>query len=241
MSNNGAESKNDLRASLTRLLKKATHEAAKSDIRTTIPGYFLAFDEEKQLAEVQIGVERLTVFGEALTPPPIVKCPVCIYGASGGVIEVEIKRGDECLIHFSQRAIDGWRSQGGVAPLTSVELYPERDAFVGLAPRSAGNAISGYTNNGIRMRSLDGAKHVHIKNNDDIETKNANGVATLKANGDFDANGAKMTSDGKVVTAAGVDLDDFKAEYDAHMHPGTGTLIAPTGGGPVSGNTGTPN
>jgi hypothetical protein len=46
-------------------------------------------------------------------------------------------------------------------------------------------------------------------------------------------NGAIISSAGEVTDGAGIVLG-------THTHPGTGTLVAPSGGGPVSGDTGAP-
>ena len=59
-----------------------------------------------------------------------------------------------------------------------------------------------------------------------------NGAATMVAqtSGNVDINGAKITPEGRMITAAGVDLDEFYAEYKRHTH-----------GCPHGGNTSTPS
>lgn len=203
-----------VRTGLARLVNTAIDEKLKNDVRTTIPGYVLAFDPNTQYAEIQIGLQRLDIHGKSYRPPPIANCPVCVYGGSGGVLEVEINEGDEVLIHFSMRCIDGWRSQGGVAPLVSVERFREADAFAVLAPRSSAKKIANYSNNGMKLRSLDGTRHVWLKKDGSIEV-----LSTI----DAIVNGATITTGGNVITAAGTDLDAFKAEYDAHKHNETGS------------------
>lgn len=205
-------------------------EANKSAIRTTIPGFITAFNQVNQLATVQVGVQSLKVSGETVNPPPIVQCPVCIYGASGGLVEVEIQPGDECLIHFSMRCIDGWRIQGGIAPLVSVERYRMSDAFVMLAPRSLPNVIEGFSNDGIKVRSVDGTKYTWWKSSGEIESNNGNGNMTLLASGDADINGCTINTSGNVITASGTDLDQLRDTYNSHNHPGDS-----------GGSTGSPN
>ena len=201
MLRNSNENASRLAQSIENLATRIVNEKLKNEVRTTVPGYILSFDPVKQRASVQVGVEKLLISGESVSPPPIIQCPVCIYGASGGAIEVEVSKGDECLIHFSMRCIDGWREQGGIAPLVRIERFRESDAFVVLAPRSSANAITSYSNDGIKIRSKDGSNYVWVKSNGEVEI-----------------NGAKVTSSGNVITAAGTDLDAFKAEYDLHTH-----------------------
>ncbi len=225
------------------LLNTAIDEKLKNEVRTTIPGHVLEFDQETQLAKLQIGIQLLNIDGKTFTPPPIIRCPVQVYGGTGGVVEVEIKKGDECLIHFSMRCIDGWRTQGGVAPLLKIERFRETDAFAVVGFRSLPKVITQYSNEGIKLRSLDGTRYVWLRNDGSIEFVNPNcsiimdddgtitasngsGTFTLQSGGDIDANGATITTGGNVITAAGTDLDAFKAEYDGHQH--TGNQGSPT-------------
>lgn len=220
----------EISESLRRLLETAFAEKFKNEIRTTIPGHILDFDAGTQLATVQIGIERLDIHGKSYNPPPIVNCPLCIYGGTGGVLEVQIAEGDECLIHFSQRCIDGWRQQGGISPLVKLERFREADAFAVLAPRSSKNAIAGYSNDGIKLRSLDGTVYAWLKNDGTVELKNDNGTLTIQPGGDINANGCIIDTGGNVTTDSGTDLDAFKAEYDAHVHGGVQSGAATTTG-----------
>ena len=209
-----------LRESLAEMVNVVVDEKLKNDIRTTIPGHILSFDPDTQLATVQVGVQRIMVSGDTITPPPIVKCPVCVYGATGGLVEVEISKGDECAIHFSMRCIDGWREQGGVAPIVSVERYRQSDAFVVLGARSKKNVIEGYSNNGIKLRSKDGAKYVWLKNDGTIELSNGAAVITMQTGGSALVNGCEITPTGNLITALGSDLDALWAAYSSHnSHP----------------------
>lgn len=179
--------KHTLQERIARLLKTATGQSLRDDVRTSIPGHVLSYDPATQLAQLQIGIQRLNLNGDTFTPPPIIRCPVLIYGGAGGVVEVEIQPGDECLIHFSMRCIDGWRNQGGVAPLTRIERFREADAFAVLAPRSAPNVITDYSNDGIRVRSLDGQRYVWLKNDGTIDVRNESGEFTIDPAGTITA------------------------------------------------------
>lgn len=232
---------NSIVEQLLKLLETAFREKFTNELRTTIPGYIIEFDSATQMATLQVGVQRIDLNGKTYTPPPIINCPLVIYGASGGLVEVEIAPDDECLIHFSMRCIDGWRQQGGVAPLVKYEKFREGDAFAVLAPRSSANYIQGYDNDGIKLRSLDGSKYVWIKNNGDIETQNDNGIFQLLANGNINANGATINTSGNMITADSADLNAVRDKlnelitaFNAHPH----TSASP--GSPTSAPTGTP-
>lgn len=55
---------------------------------------------------------------------------------------------------------------------------------------------------------------------------NGSGGMNLKANGEIDTNGGKITQDGNFITAQGVDLNAFWQDYIAHRHSG----VEPGGG-----------
>lgn len=194
----------DLVDSMGNFVNRIVDEKLKNEVRTAIPGHILSFDPDAQMAQVQIGIKRLTIAGESIDPPPIIRCPVYVYGATGGAIEVEIASGDECLVQFSMRCIDGWRNQGGVAPLVSTERFRESDAFALVGIRSLPNVLASYENNGIRIRSKSGDAHVWIKNDSSIE---------ISSPGDITINGATITASGDVRTASGISLNDHVHGY----------------------------
>jgi hypothetical protein len=73
---------------------------------------------------------------------------------------------------------------------------------------------------------------LHMKADGSARLFNGNGYIELKANGEVEANGAKITTGGDVVTAAGVSLD-------GHKHVAGSELIG-NQGSPVTGKTGDP-
>lgn len=60
-----------------------------------------------------------------------------------------------------------------------------------------------------------------------IET--AGGSAELKASGELNVNGAKISPDGQITTAAGVNMDMFYNDYLNHRHSGVQTGPSNTG------------
>jgi hypothetical protein len=73
---------------------------------------------------------------------------------------------------------------------------------------------------------------LHMKADGSARLFNGNGYIELKADGEVEANGAKITTDGDVVTAAGVSLN-------GHKHLAGSELIG-NSGSPVTGKTGDP-
>lgn len=159
-------------ASQTELFKRAFKEMMK-DIGTSIPGHVLSFDSGPQLAQIQIGVKRIDTDGNLYTPAPLIECPVQFAGADY-LIEHELSPGNEGIIIFSQRCIDGWVNTGGVANNPILRFHDFSDAYFIPGLRSQPNKITAFGNNGIRMRNAAGDQYVWLKNNGDVEIKAAN-------------------------------------------------------------------
>lgn len=200
------------------------------DVGTSIPGYFLAFDSATQLAQVQVGIQRTDVNGEVFEPSPIIECPVYFCGGGEYFIEHQIDAGDECLIVFSQRCIDGWVQTGGVADNPIMRFHDFSDAAILPGLRSQPNAITSFENNGVRLRNKAGDKYIWLKNDGTAEIQ----VDTLTINGNIIHTG-DQTSSGTItgttdVIAAGV-------SGKGHVHaPGTYNV----GGTPVAGASAIP-
>jgi hypothetical protein len=108
-----------------------------------------------------------------------------------------------------------------------------RSAVVGSVDgRNASEAVPGERRTYARDTAGTIAVTLHMKADGSARLFNENGYIELKANGEVEANGAKITTGGDVVTAAGVSLD-------GHKHVAGSELIG-NQGSPVTGKTGAP-
>lgn len=173
----------------TNLLNAAFTEMMK-DVCTSIPGHILAFKPASQIAQVQIGIIRVDVDGNTFNPPPLIEVPVYFSGGSKFFIEHQIDVGDEGIILFSQRCIDGWFNTGGVGDNPIARFHDYQDAMFLPGMRSQPNAIKSFSNNGVRMRDAGGSNYIWLKNDGTAEIK----VTTLKVIGDIVHTGDQTTS-----------------------------------------------
>jgi len=175
-----------------------------SGINTAIPGRVLAFDQSTQLAEVQSSIMMSSPDGDVVAPP-IVMVPVHFSGGNQFHVELQVDVGDEGLIIFSQRCIDAWVDQGGDAPQVLKRQFDSTDAIFIPGVRSQPNKITGFSNNGIRIRNKTGNQHIWLKNDGTAEIN----VSTLVINGNIQHTGdVVQTGDATisgVVTADTVD------------------------------------
>ncbi|ACG60381.1 gp59 putative baseplate protein [Iodobacter phage PhiPLPE] len=173
----------------TDLMKTAFVEMMK-DVCTSIPGHILAFTAGGQIAQVQIGIMRVDVNGQTFAPPPLIEVPVYFAGGSKFMIEHQLDPGDEGIVLFSQRCIDGWFNTGGVGENPIGRFHDYADAMFLPGMRSQPNAIKSFANNGIRMRDASGSSYIWLKNDGTGEIK----VSTLKIIGDVEHTGSQKTS-----------------------------------------------
>lgn len=162
------------------------------DIGTSIPGHILSFDPASQLAQLQIGIARIDVDGKKVTPPPIIECPVYFFGGDY-CVEVQIDPGCEGVILFSQRCIDAWVDEGGVANNPIQRFHDFSDAYFLPGIRSQPKRVSNFNNNGIRLRNKAGDQYFWLKNDNTSEIKSPS-IKVVADDVDFDCD--KLTHKG---------------------------------------------
>lgn len=229
-----------INGSRTKLMKRSFVEMMK-DVGTSIPGHFLSFDPDTQLAQIQIGVVRIDINGKPFTPSPLIECPVAFIGGSEYFMEHQINPLDECLIIFSQRCIDGWVNTGGVANNPIMRFHDFSDAAILPGLRSQPKKITSFGNNGIRLRNKAGDKYIWLKNDGTAEIT----VDTLNINGEIIHVGdttqtGNTTSSGIIASPtmnATTSLTVAGKEMDEHAHL-DGTYTA--GATDVTGTSGIP-
>lgn len=157
----------------TKMLQSCIGDYLKDNVKTSVPGYVLSFDAKTQMAEIQIGLKLHRATGEQEDRSPSIYVPVQFWGGSGGTVEAQISRGDEGMLLFSQECIDSWVDQGGVAVKSEPRRFNQNDAVFIPGFRSIPNAITGFANDGIRLRNKAGDAYYWIKNDKSVEVGGA--------------------------------------------------------------------
>jgi hypothetical protein len=151
------------------MLKEVFGEYLKDNMRTSVPGHVLSFDPATQKAEVQIGLMLEDRQGVQSERRPIIHVPVQFWGAAGGTLECRVAAGTEGTLFFSQECIDSWVDQGGVAVKSEPRRFSINDAYFFPGVRSIPGAITDFSNEGIRLRSLDGTAYFWIHDDKTLE------------------------------------------------------------------------
>jgi hypothetical protein len=144
------------------------------NVHTHLPGTIKSFDAATQTATVQPNIKAIYVALGAVALPPIPKVPVLVLGGGGGHLSFPVEAGDECLLLFSERAIDNWFQAGGVQEPSDDRVHDLTDAFAIVGFRSLKNALGEVPDDGVLLRAPNG-KVVYLGGSTGI------GVAAPKA------------------------------------------------------------
>lgn len=105
------------------------------DLNTAIPGFIESYDPETRTVSAIPAInDYWPTDGDPINMDwaPIPDCPVWYLGGNGFVMAPPIKKGDPCLIIFSQRPIDEWWVSDGKTKVVPdlVDTHTESDAIV---------------------------------------------------------------------------------------------------------------
>lgn len=201
-------------------------------IWTALPGIVVAFDAAKNTCTVQPAI-----LGKVRAPdgvqtsirmPLLLDCPVVWQGGGGCTLTFPIKAGDECLVVFGSRCIDGWWQSGGVQEQAEFRMHDLSDGFVLCGVRSLPRALAVSTS-AAQLRSDDGAAYVEINptshkikavTSGDIEAS-AGGMLKATAGGSASIEAPTITLKGNIV------LDGPITQTNTAGGGATATLIGP--------------
>lgn len=86
------------------------------NLNTCLPARIESYDHAKQAASVQPLINRrlLADGGQTSESLPVIPAVPVVWPRSGGAsLTFPVKKGDTCLLVFSQRSIDKWKARGG--------------------------------------------------------------------------------------------------------------------------------
>lgn len=174
-------------------------ESSQAQIWTAMPGVITEVDLAAQTCTVQPAImgEATDAKGgtKAVQMPLLVDVPLVWPRAGGFALTFPVRAGDECLVVFASRCIDGWWQSGGVSPQAESRMHDLSDGFAILAPTSQKKALGGVSGGAVELRTESGDAFISL---------DASGNITLKGN--VQVQGA--------ITCNGTNIGD------THTHPG---------------------
>lgn len=175
-------------------------------LHTALPGIVQSFDAAKQTARVRPAIKRVWVDEGPKDLPDCVDVPVQFPRGGGFVLTFPVAAGDECLLVFAERAIDGWFTDGGTQEPSEVRFHDLSDAFAIMGFSSIGRAVAGLSGDAVELRTLDGSTVVRVES----------GAVILGA-----VSGAQPATLGDVQNAINEAIKN-------HTHPCTGGTTSPS-------------
>ncbi|MBI0114492.1 MULTISPECIES: Gp138 family membrane-puncturing spike protein [unclassified Gilliamella] len=206
---------------------------AQSNIYTALPAKVLSFNGHT--VSCQVMINRVNANGQEITIPPLVDVPAQFPHAGGFCITVPIKAGDEGLVVFSSRCIDGWYASGSQSKPLDNRINDLSDGFFIVGCNSVPNKIPDFYNDGASMQTDDGSTHIRLTEGTIYIKGNIKHEGDTDQIGNYNQNGSFNQSDGNTNSTGTITAEDVKTnrgvDLNTHVHTdvqsGSGTTGAP--------------
>lgn len=157
--------------------QQAAFDGLQARIWTALPGIVTAFDPAAMTVSVQPAVMG-SIRDEAgksasCSMPLLVDVPVVFPCGGGFSLTYPVKLGDEALVVFACRCIDGWWQTGASVPPPDSRMHDLSDGFAIVGPRSQAKKLDPAVDaENVQLRTDDGEASITLKPDYTIEAKN---------------------------------------------------------------------
>ena len=178
---------------------RAALDGKQAEIWTALPGIVESFDPVAMTVAVQPAVkgqiEDESGESSSVNLPLLVDVPVVFPSGGGFTLTHPVKKGDEALVIFSSRCIDGWWQEGGVGGAPDERMHDLSDGMAIVGPRSqAGRLTPAVDAENVQLRTDDGKAHITMMPDYTIRAHNPTATMTMTPAGEVDVRAdAKIT------------------------------------------------
>ncbi len=155
------ERANDRLAALQQMM-----EGQQSGMWTALPGRITSVDLGKGTVQVQPLVRSNVTLPDGTTRqqslPVLADVPIVFPGGGGTTLTFPVRAGDECLVVFSSRPIDGWWQSGAAGAPIMPRMHSLSDGFAFVGVRNQGRALPAVSSSEVSLRSDDGGTRMSI-------------------------------------------------------------------------------
>lgn len=221
-------------------------EGRLKDLHTMMPGIIVSFDPDKQTAVVQPAIKRIFTERGAVNLPVCVDVPVAFPGGGEFWLTFPVQAGDECILQFSERAIDNWYASGGAQAPAEYRLHDLSDGIAQVGLNSQPKKLEDLQMTGAELRTRSRSTYIrledgtiYIKGNiihegNNTQTGNLSRTGTSTTTGKITGQGGMAISGGSGTTFSGnVDHTDGTMTSLGKKIDGTHTHNENDGGGPT--------
>ena len=155
-------------------IDRVLSEWIRNAIHTALPGIVDEFNLATRRARVRIAIEALRFDGECFERAPLLDVPVIFPAGAGGMILIQLQRGDSVWVMFSERGLQTWKETFKLSPPNPQHLFAVSDAVAlpGFGPHSA---VTPAANDGVCVQSKDATVSVCIRADGNIDLNVADG------------------------------------------------------------------
>jgi len=168
---------------------RAAMEGSLAETWTTLPGIVQSYDPDAMTVTVQPAIrgkiERPDGSMVSVDLPLLVDVPVLYQGGGDFVITMPVAKGDECVVVFADRCIDGWWQSGGVADPLESRMHNLSDGFAFVGPYSQPRRIGNVSSTDVQLRTKDGKASVTMQPDYTITATNPEATLTMTPDGDI--------------------------------------------------------
>lgn len=193
---------------------------AQSNVYTALPAKVLSFNGHT--VSCQVMINRVNANGQEITIPPLVDVPAQFPHAGGFCITVPIKAGDEGLVIFSSRCIDGWYASGGQSKPLDNRINDLSDGFFIVGCNSVPNKIPDFYHDGASMQTDDGSTYIRLTNGTIYIKGNIEHEGETQQIGNYNQNGSFNQSGGNTNSTGTIMAEDVKTnrgvDLNTHIH-----------------------
>lgn len=202
--------------------------ASTANLWTCLPCEVESFNADQATVTVQPLI-KIPVFKEdgsleLVTLPVLPDVPVVFQRAGGFAITFPIKKGDECLVKFSDRCIDLWWKNGGIQPPFDNRKHDLSDGFAFFGPQSQVKKIDDISTKNLEIRNDEGTCKIQVTPDGVINFMGTKSVfhhpVEMKSTLDVDDTIKSLTD----VLAASISL---KTHTQKGVQPGSGSSGPP--------------
>lgn len=199
------------------------------DVQTNIPAVVTSVNYGNGTLSAKPLIKTKKKGGQMYEEPMVHDVPILTAAGNTGKAKMTfpIKVGDKVVLIMANRDTGTLLNSSGGSI-----VEPEMDKPLGWYPIGAHACLFVEADaNDIDPENIiiknEKAKFTITNSSTKIET--AGGSAELKASGELNVNGAKISPTGKMTTSSGVDLDDLYNDYQIHKHSGVQAGSSNTG------------
>jgi len=186
-----------------RIALRVALRGLQSRMWTALPAQILSYDAQAQTVTAlpTISFQKYDQYGNgtSIEMPPLPDVPVVFPRGGGYALTFPLEKGDECLLVFASRCIDGWWAQGGVMQAVEPRMHDLSDGFALVGPVSQPNVLSDVSTDSVQLRSDDGDLYIELA---------AGHVCNIVAPGGVNVTGPiNVTGDAEITASGSVTID----------------------------------